>query len=69
MNPQDLGDLGIIDLTAPTACSGKRMRTLQFNRAMNHLLLLPLVAQSFASLVDEWNLIWTAPVTEFEARR
>ena len=45
------------------------MRTLQFNRAMKYLLLVPLVAQSFASLVDEWNLIWTAPVTEFEAGR
>jgi len=45
------------------------MRTMQFNRPMKYLLLLPLVAQSFARLVDEWNLIWMAPVTEFEARR
>jgi len=36
---------------------------------MKYLLLLPLVAESFASLVDEWNLNWTALVTEFEARR
>jgi hypothetical protein len=101
------------------------MSTLQFNRAMKYLLLLPLVEQGHAILVDEfyfhfargfaalallwrlyyapagaivwleqfrglesalpiqssiltlymiyqavyWNLIWKAPVTEFEARR
>ena len=64
---QSLGDLGIIDLTlrGPAA----RMSTPKFYVVMKYLPLLPLLGQSFASLVNEWYLIWTAHVTEFEARR
>ena len=52
MNPQSLGDLGIIDLTLRRPAA--RMSTPKFYTVMKYLLLLPLVAQGLASLVDEF---------------
>jgi len=51
MNPQDLGDLGVI---APIACSVMPMSNPQVYTVMKYLLLLPLVEQGLAILVDEF---------------
>ena len=51
MNPQDLGDLVVI---APIACSVMPMSNPQFYTVMKYLILLPLVEQGLAILVDDF---------------
>ncbi len=52
MKPQNLGNLGIIDLTLRRPAA--HMSTPEFNTVMKYLLLSPLVAQGLASLVGEF---------------